>query len=87
MPFALQSKVEELVHKMLAQGVIVPSKSPWASPVVLVSKQDGEMCFCVDYRKLNRTTKLHEFPLPCIDDTLDLLGGAQYFTMLDVASK
>lgn len=49
MPFALQSKVEEPVHKMLVQGVIVPSKSPWASPVVLVCKHDGEMCFCVDY--------------------------------------
>ena len=53
-PFALRSKVDELVRGMLAQGVIVPSKSPWASPIVLVRKKDGDMRFCVDYRKVNQ---------------------------------
>ena len=49
---------------MLAQGVIVHSKSPWASPVVLVHNKNGDMNFCVDYRKLNHIAKLDEFPLP-----------------------
>ena len=86
MPFALRATVDELVSDMLAQGVIEPSTSPWASPVVLVKKKDGTMRFCVDYRRLNQVTKLDEFPLPRIDDTLDLLAGAKYFTTLDMAS-
>ena len=63
-PFALRSKVDEMVQEMLEQGVVVPSKSPWASPVVLVRKKDGGVRFCVDYRKLNQATKLDEFPQP-----------------------
>ena len=86
MPFALRVDVDRMVEEMLDQGVIRPSSSPWASPVVLVRKKDGGMRFCVDYRRLNHVTKLDEFPLPRIDDTLDLLAGAKYFTTLDLAS-
>ena len=71
---------------MLTQDVIVPSESPWASPVVLVRKKDRGVWFCIHYRKLNGITKLDEFPLLRIDDTLDLLSGAKYFTTLDLAS-
>ena len=86
MPFALRGHVDKLVKEMLEQQVIVPSASPWASPVVLVRKKDGGVRFCVDYRKLNSETKLDEFPLPRVDDTLNLLSGARYFTTLDLAS-
>lgn len=75
-----------MVQEMLTQGVIVPSASQWASPVVLVRKKDGGTRFCVDYRRLNSITKLDEFPLPRVDDTLDLLSGANFFTTLDLAS-
>lgn len=85
-PFSLRGKVCQLIDNMLKQGVIVPSSSPWASPIVLVAKQDGSTRFCVDYRKLNAVTKLDVFPLPRIDDSLDLLAGTQYFTSLDLAS-
>lgn len=86
MPFALRGQVDRLVREMLDQDVIIPSTSPWASPVVLVRKKDRGVRFCVDYRKLNTITKLDDFPLPRIDDTLDLLSGAKYFTTLDLAS-
>ena len=86
MPFALRKKVEELVEEMLDQEVIEPSGSPWASPIVLVQKKDGGVRFCVDYRRLNQVTKMDEFPLPRIDDTLDLLTGSRYFSTLDLAS-
>ena len=85
-PFALREKVDQLVEEMLDLGVIEASESPWASPIVLVQKKNGEMRFCVDYRKLNRITKLDEFPLPRIDDTLDQLTGSRHFSTLDLAS-
>ena len=85
-PFALRKKVEGLVEERLSQGVIEPSASPWASPIVLVQKKDGGVRFCVDFRRLNQITKLDEFPLPIIDDTLDLLQGSCHFSTLDLAS-
>ena len=86
MPFVLHQKVEEMTKQMLDAGVIRPSKSPWASPVVLVRKKDGSHRFCVDYRRLNAKTKMDVFPLPHIDDTLDLLSQTKFFTTLDLAS-
>ena len=75
-------QIDEMVREMLEQGVIEPSQSPWASPVVLVKKRDGSYRFCVDYRRLNSITKMDVFPLPQIDDTLDLLSKAKFFTTL-----
>ena len=85
-PFALRSKVDTMVEEMLDQGVIKHSHSPWASPIVLVQKKDGSHRFCVDYRRLNSITKLDVYPLPRIDDTLDLLAHTRYFSTLDLAS-
>ena len=85
-PFALRDQVDEMVKDMLDQRIIKHSRSPWASPVVLVKKKDGSMRFCVDYRRLNSVTKRDVHPLPRIDDTLDVLAGARYFTTLDLAS-
>ena len=84
MPFALRRKVEELIEEMLSQEVIELSGSPWASPIVLVQKKDGGVRFCVNYHRLNQITKLDEFPLPRIDNTLDLLTGSRYFSTLDL---
>ena len=86
MPFAVRQEVSRQLKHMQRIGVIKPSSSPWASPIVLVRKKDGTLRFCVDYRKLNSVTKDDIFPLPCIDDLLDQLGQAKYFTTLDLAS-
>ena len=86
MPEALKAAVKEEVQKMLNQGVVRPSSSPWSSPTVLVKKKNGAWRFCVDYRKVNSMTRRDAYPLPRIDATLDALAGAQYFTTLDLAS-
>ena len=85
-PFALRQEVVRKLKEMLEQNVIRPSRSPWASPIVLVRKKDGTMRFCVDYRNLNAVTTPDKFPLPRIDDLLDQLGKSRYFTTLDLAA-
>ena len=84
-PFTLRKKIDDMVDETLERGVIQPSKSSWASPVVLVAKKDGSTRFCIDYRKLNAVTKLDVFLLPSIDDSLDSIANAKYFTTLDLA--
>ena len=86
MPFAVREEVARQLKKMQATGVIQPSSSPWASPVVMVKKKDGSHRFCVDYRVLNSVTKADTFPLPRIDDLLDQLGESKFFSTLDLAS-
>lgn len=78
--------IQHEVNKMLSQNVVQSSSSPWSSPVVLVKKKDGSWRFCVDYRKLNKITKKDVYPLPRIDDTLDCLYGAEYFSCIDLRS-
>uniref|UniRef100_L7LYP4 RNA-directed DNA polymerase n=1 Tax=Rhipicephalus pulchellus TaxID=72859 RepID=L7LYP4_RHIPC len=81
-----RSVIQKEVNKMLAKDIIEPSSSPWASPVVLVKKKDGSWRFCVDYRHLNNITKKDAYPLPRIDDALDCLHGAAYFSSIDLRS-
>ena len=74
------------VGKMLELGIIRPSKSEWASPVVLAPKGDGSLRFCIDYRRLNAVTKRDSYPLPRMDDCIDSLGDAKFFSTLDANS-
>ena len=74
------------VQQMLASDVIRPSNSPWASPVVMVKKKDGSLRFCVDFCQLNAATVKDAHPLPRIDDLLDALYGACWFSTLDLKS-
>lgn len=83
---AKRTLVEKETANMLASGVIRPSRSPWAAPVVIAPKKDGGIRFCVDYRELNTVTRKDVYPLPRIDDTVDALNGARFLSAFDMLS-
>ena len=85
-PYAQQETVNQMIDDMLTHKIISKSNSPWASPVVIIKKKDGSNRFCVDYRKLNAITIKDNYPIPLIEETLDTLKGAKYFTSLDLSS-
>ena len=85
-PVIYREKISQMIDKMRADGIIQPSHSPWASPIVIVPKKDGSLRFCVDYRRLNAVTRKDVYPLPRIEDILTSLGEAKRFTSLDLAS-
>jgi hypothetical protein len=77
-------EVHVQLQDLLARGWIRPSKSPYGAPILLVRKKDGTMRICVDYRKLNDLTRKDRTPLPRIDELLDSLYGAHYFSTMDM---
>ena len=83
-PVNMNKEVDEQIQDMLDKNVIQPSKSPWASSIVLVKKKDGTQRFCVDYRRLNDVTVKDAYPLPRIDESLDQLIGNQWFSCLEL---
>ena len=85
-PQSVLGEVKQHLEDLLQRGVIQPSSSSYAAPIVLVRKKSGELRMCVDYRRLNSLTRRDMFPLPRIDECLDAIGGATLFSTLDLAS-
>jgi Reverse transcriptase (RNA-dependent DNA polymerase) len=81
---AEQIKLDKFLKENLEKGYIRPSQSPMASPFFFVSKKDGKLQPCQDYRYLNDWTVKNSYPLPLISEIMDKLKGAKYFTKLDV---
>lgn len=86
-PKVHKDEIEKAIKELLEMGQIRPSKSPFASAVVLVKKKDGTMCMCIDYRDLNKKTIKKRYPIPRIDELIDELHGARYFLKIDLCSR
>ena len=85
--YRLSPERKQSLRTQLDDGRIEPSCSPWASPVVMVPKAEkGEYRLCVDYRNLNRHTKIDAYPMPTIDSILESLHGSTIFSSLDLKS-
>ena len=85
-PLELDELCKQL-DELLALSFIQLSMSLWGAPVLFVCKKNGEMCLCVDYHALNQVTKRHSHPLPPIDECLERLSQAKYFSSIDLESE
>jgi len=81
---AWKQKIETEIDTLLAEGIIQPSTSPWASPLMAVPKKNGEVRICIDFRAVNSLTTPDPYPLPRIDDLLATVASAKYLTTLDL---
>ncbi|KAJ9512034.1 hypothetical protein QJQ45_004612 [Haematococcus lacustris] len=79
-----QDELRKQITDLLAKGLIEPSSSPYAAPVLFVQKKSGELRMCIDYRQLNKITIRDQYPLPRIDDLFDQLAGKTVFSSLDL---
>jgi hypothetical protein len=89
-PYRMSSEeLDELkkqLKKLLEQGFVRPSASPWGSPVLFVEKKNGTKRMCIDYRTLNSMTIKNKYPLLRIEDLLDRLKKAKFFSKIDLRS-
>ncbi|MGL5691745.1 MAG: reverse transcriptase family protein, partial [Bacteroidales bacterium] len=85
-PVHWETQIKEEIEKNLKLGIIRPSSSPWSSRLVPISKPDGSLRLCIDYRALNNLTIKDNYPLPRIDEITDSLAKASIYSTLDATS-
>jgi hypothetical protein len=80
------TELKKQLDDLLRHGFIRPSQSPFGSPILFVKKKEGDLRMCVDYRALNKLTVKNTYPLPRIDELMDHLRGAKFFSKIDLRS-
>ena len=83
LPYAMRKELRNEVHSMLEMGVVRPTTSKYASPIVMVKKKDGSYRVCVDFRKLNKITKVDPEPMMTAEDLFRQLSGMKYLSKID----
>jgi hypothetical protein len=78
------AELKKQIDELLEKGFIRPSAYPWGSPILFVKKKDGSMRMCTNYRNFNSVTIKNKYPLTRINDLLDQLRGAKYFSKIDL---
>ncbi len=86
MPQGFEHEEQQHLQEQLDDGVLIPSKSPWAPAVALVRKKNGEVRWSGDYRQLNERTVADAHPLPRVDTCLDDLASAKLYSSVDLQS-
>ena len=81
-----RTMLKESLEELISQGFIRPSKSPYGAPALFVSKKDGTLRLCADYRALNKQTVKNRYPLHHMDDLFDSLSGSTVFSKVDLRS-
>ena len=81
---AERKEIEVQVKYLLNRGLIIESSSPFGALVLFVPKPNGTLRMCIDYRGLNKLTKKNSYPMPRVDDLLDQLRGARFFSAIDL---
>ena len=85
LPHAHREFVQKELKEMEGHGIIRPSSSEWAAPIVLVEKKDKSLRLCVDYRRLYSVSQTDAYPMARVDDLIDSLGKAKYISTLDLS--
>jgi hypothetical protein len=80
------TKLKMHLQEIMDKQYIRPSVSPWGAPIMFVKKKDRTFILCIDYKQLNKMTIKKKYPLPCIDDLFDQVGGAKIFSKIDLRS-
>ena len=85
-PHAYRNSIKRELQEMERSGIIEPTCSEWASPIVVVPKRNGELRLCVDYRRLNSVSQVDSYLMPRIDELIDRVGKANFITTLDLTT-